>query len=100
MLLAKADVWLQNLAPGAIDRAGFASAELRARYPRLITVDISGYGEVGEPYSRMKAYDMLVQAESGICSVTGTPAGQGRIGVAACHVAPGMFAPAAWLQAS
>ena len=98
-LLAKADVWIQNLAPGAIDRAGFGSEALRARYPRLITVDISGYGEVGEPYSQMKAYDMLIQAESGICSVTGTPDEQCRIGVSACDVATGMFAHAAVLQA-
>jgi crotonobetainyl-CoA:carnitine CoA-transferase CaiB-like acyl-CoA transferase len=75
-MLAKADVFIQNLAPGALARAGFGSAELRARHPRLITVDISGYGEEGE-YARMKAYDLLVQAESGLASITGHPAGPG-----------------------
>ena len=70
-ILAKADIWIQNLAPGATERAGLGSEALRQRYPRLITVDISGYGEVGPPYDRMKAYDLLVQAESGIASVTG-----------------------------
>ena len=79
-LLAKADVFIQNLAPGAMARAGFGSAELRAKHPRLITVDISGYGEDGE-YAGMKAYDLLVQAESGLTSVTGRPEGPGRVGV-------------------
>ena len=59
-ILAKADVFVQNLAPGAAERAGFGSKDLRVRYPKLITVDISGYGEEGE-YSDMKAYDFLVQ---------------------------------------
>src|ERR1700759_4211069 len=62
-VLAKADVFIPNLAPGAAARAGFGSDELRAKYPRLITVDISGYGDTG-PYAQMKAYDLLVQAES------------------------------------
>ena len=65
-ILDKADVFIQNLAPGAAERAGFGSEELRRRNPRLITVDISGYGEDGE-YADMKAYDLLVQAESGLC---------------------------------
>ena len=69
-IIDQADVFIQNLAPGAGLRAGFASEELRARNPRLITVDISGYGEDG-PYADMKAYDLLVQAESGLCSITG-----------------------------
>lgn len=98
-MLAKADVWVQNLAPGAVERLGFGSEELRARHPRLVTVDISGYGEVGPPYDSMKAYDMLVQAESGICSVTGTPEEPCRIGVSACDVATGMFAHAGVLEA-
>ena len=63
-ILSKADVFVQNLAPGAAERAGFGSEDLRQRYPELITVDISGYGEDGE-YSDMKAYDFLVQGESG-----------------------------------
>ena len=69
-LVASADVFIQHRAPGAAARAGFGSEALRARHPRLITVDISGYGESGD-YARMKAYDLLVQAESGLCSVTG-----------------------------
>jgi crotonobetainyl-CoA:carnitine CoA-transferase CaiB-like acyl-CoA transferase len=97
-LLAKADVFIQNLAPGAMARAGFGSAELRAKHPRLITVDISGYGEDGE-YAGMKAYDLLVQAESGLCSVTGRPEGPGRVGVSACDIACGMNAHAAVLEA-
>jgi crotonobetainyl-CoA:carnitine CoA-transferase CaiB-like acyl-CoA transferase len=97
-LLAKADVFIQNLAPGAMTRAGFGSAELRAKHPRLITVDISGYGEDG-PYAGMKAYDLLVQAESGLTSVTGRPEGPGRVGVSACDIACGMNAHAAVLEA-
>ena len=88
-LLARADVFIQNLAPGATERAGFGSAVLRATHPRLITVDITGYGE-GHDYADMKAYDLLVQAESGIASLTGHPAGPGRIGVSACDIACGM----------
>ncbi|HEV7456119.1 MAG TPA: CaiB/BaiF CoA-transferase family protein [Roseococcus sp.] len=97
-LLEKADVFIQNLAPGAMARAGFGSAELRAKHPRLITVDISGYGEEGE-YAAMKAYDLLVQAESGLCSVTGRAEGPGRVGVSACDIACGMNAHAAVLEA-
>ena len=90
-LLVKADVFIQNLKPGVMARAGFASARLREDYPRLITCDISGYGE-GNDYSQMKAYDMLVQAESGLCSITGSPEQPGRVGVSACDVTCGMFA--------
>ncbi|MDP4024794.1 CaiB/BaiF CoA-transferase family protein [Methylobacterium sp. NEAU 140] len=97
-ILARTDVFVQNLAPGAAARAGFGSAELRARHPRLITVDISGYGE-GHAYSDMKAYDLLVQAESGLAAITGHPAGPGRIGVSACDIACGMDAHAAVLEA-
>lgn len=97
-ILAKADVFIQNLAPGAAARAGFGSDRLRNTYPRLITCDISGYGEEGV-YSRMKAYDMLVQAESGMCSITGSPEQPGRIGVSACDVACGMYAYMAILEA-
>jgi itaconate CoA-transferase len=79
-LLAKADVFIQNLAPGAAERAGFGAEALRERYPRLITVDISGYG-AGHAYTEMKAYDLLVQAESGLASITDHPAGPGRVGV-------------------
>jgi crotonobetainyl-CoA:carnitine CoA-transferase CaiB-like acyl-CoA transferase len=97
-MLARADVFIQNLAPGALARAGFGSAELRAKHPRLITVDISGYGDSGA-YSRMKAYDLLVQAESGLASITGHPAGPGRVGVSVVDIATGMNAHAAVLEA-
>ena len=97
-ILGRADVFIQNLAPGAAARAGFGSADLRARHPRLVTVDISGYGESGV-YSDMKAYDLLVQAESGLTMVTGHPAGPGRVGVSVCDIACGMSAHAAVLEA-
>jgi crotonobetainyl-CoA:carnitine CoA-transferase CaiB-like acyl-CoA transferase len=97
-IIAKADVLVQNLAPGAAERAGFGSAALRERYPRLITCDISGYGEAGA-YAEMKAYDMLVQAESGICSITGSSQENGRIGVSACDIGTGLYAHAAILEA-
>ena len=97
-MLARADVFIQNLAPGAAARAGFGSAELRQRYPRLVCCDISGYGDSGE-YSRMKAYDLLVQCESGMASITGTPDAPGRIGVSACDINCGQQAYAAILEA-
>jgi len=97
-ILARADVFVQNLAPGAAARAGFASAALRARHPRLITVDISGYGEQG-PYAAMKAYDLLVQAETGLCSVTGRSEGPGRVGVSVGDIACGLSAHAGVLEA-
>lgn len=97
-ILAKADVFIQNLAPGATTRAGFGSAALRAQHPPLITVDISGYGEEGD-YAAMKAYDLLVQAESGLASITGHPAGPGRVGVSVVDIACGMNAHAAVLEA-
>ncbi len=97
-IVARADVFIQNLAPGAAARAGFGSAALRERHPRLITVDISGYGESGA-YAGMKAYDLLVQAESGLASITGHPAGPGRVGVSACDIACGMAAHAGVLEA-
>lgn len=97
-ILARADVFIQNLAPGAAARSGFGSDELRAKYPRLITVDISGYGDSGD-YATMKAYDLLVQAESGLAMITGHPAGPGRVGVSACDIACGMAAHAGVLEA-
>ena len=69
-MIARADVFIQNLAPGAAARAGFGSETLRQKHPRLITCDISGYGESG-PYARMKAYDLLVQGETGLAAITG-----------------------------
>ena len=97
-MIAKADVLIQNLGPGAAKRAGFGWEQMRARHPRLITCDITGYGEDG-PYAAMRAYDLLVQAESGVASVTGTPDAPGRIGVSACDVGTGMYAHAAILEA-
>jgi itaconate CoA-transferase len=90
-LLAEADVFLQNLAPGAAARLGFGSDCLRQRHPRLITCDISGYGESG-PLHRLKAYDLLVQAESGLVAVSGAPGPPGRIGVSICDISAGMNA--------
>src|SRR4051812_33429739 len=97
-ILARADVFIQNLAPGAAARAALGSDDLRAKYPRLITVDISGYGDSG-PYARMKAYDLLVQAESGLAMITGHPAGPGRVGVSVCDISCGMAAHAGVLEA-
>ena len=97
-ILSKADVFIQNLAPGATIRASLGSDELRAANPRLITFYISGYGEDGE-YADMKAYDLLVQAESGLCAVTGRPEGPGRVGVSACDISCGMYSYMAVLEA-
>ena len=97
-IIGQADVFIQNLLPGAAARAGFESLALRQKYPRLITCDISGYGDTGE-YSRRKAYDLLVQAESGLAHITGTPEGAGRVGVSVCDIAAGMHAWAGILQA-
>jgi itaconate CoA-transferase len=97
-IIDRADVFIQNLAPGAAARAGFDSAELRKRNKRLITVDISGYGTEGS-YADMKAYDLLVQAESGLCSVTGSADAPGRVGVSVCDIACGMYSYQAVLEA-
>jgi itaconate CoA-transferase len=97
-MVQRADVFIQNLAPGAAARLGFDSAQLRARHPRLITVDISGYGESGT-YANMKAYDLLVQAESALSSITGSASEPGRVGVSICDIACGMYAHAAVLEA-
>jgi itaconate CoA-transferase len=97
-ILARADVFIQNLAPGAAARAGLGSDTLRERHPRLITVDISGYGDSGD-YATMKAYDLLVQAEAGLAMVTGLPAGPGRVGVSIADVGCGMNAYTGVLEA-
>lgn len=97
-LIAKADVFVQNLAPGAADRAGIGAAQLRDRNPGLITCDISGYAEDG-PSREMKSYDMLVQAEVGLASITGSPEAPGRVGVSVCDIAAGMYAHSAILLA-
>lgn len=97
-ILSRADVFIQNLAPGAAERAGFGSAALRSAHRRLITVDVSGYGS-GNPYTKMKAYDLLVQAETGLAGITGHPAGPGRVGVSVCDIACGMSAYSGVLEA-
>jgi len=97
-LIARADVFIQNLIPGAAARAGFDPQELRRRHPRLITCSISGYGDSG-PYSDRKAYDLLIQAESGLASVTGSPDAPGRVGVSLSDIACGLNAYAAILEA-
>ena len=94
-MIERADVFIQNLAPGATDRMGIGSAALRERHPRLITCDISGYGEDGR-LQGLKAYDLLVQAESGLVSVSGAPGSGveslGRIGVSLCDINAGLNA--------
>lgn len=96
-MLAQADVFIQNLAPGAAARAGFDSKALRERHPRLVTVDISGYGDEG-PYRDRKAYDLLLQCETGLASITGAPSEPGRVGVSVCDIACGMYAHTAVLE--
>lgn len=90
-ILAKADIFIQNLAPGAAERGGLAPAMLRRRNPRLITCSISGYGATGS-FSGMKAYDFLVQCESGLVAVNGAPGHPGRIGVSICDIGASMNA--------
>lgn len=97
-MIAQADVFIQNLAPGVIDRLGFAPEKLRAANKRLITCSISGYGDEG-PYRELKAYDLLVQAESGLSSITGNEHGAARVGVSVCDIAAGMTAFQGILQA-
>ncbi len=98
-MLSKADVFIQNLKPGAISKLGFAVERLRRDYPRLIVCSVSGYGETG-PYAGRKAYDMLIQAESGLASVTGGPESTAaRVGVSVCDIAAGMNSYAAILEA-
>ncbi len=97
-MLAKADVFVQNLKPGAIARLGFPLDELSRRHPRLVICSISGYGEDG-PYAARKAYDMLIQAEAGVASVTGGPEAPARVGVSVCDIAAGMNAYEAILEA-
>ena len=97
-MLAKADVFVQNLKPGALAKLGFAMARLRKDYPKLICCSISGYGESG-PYAQRKAYDLLIQAELGVASVTGGPEGPARVGVSIVDVAAGLNAYQALLEA-
>ena len=90
-LIAKADVLVQNLAPGATARMGLDASSLRAAHPRLIVCDISGYGNEG-PYRDKKAYDLLIQSESGYLSVTGTPETPSKSGNSIADIAAGMYA--------
>jgi itaconate CoA-transferase len=90
-LLARCDVFVQNLAPGATDRLGLGSETLRRQHPRMITCDISGYGASG-PYQHKKAYDLLIQAEAGLLSITGTPETPSKVGISVADIAAGMYA--------
>lgn len=90
-MIDRADIFIQNLAPGAAERAGLGQATLRARNPRLITCSISGYGDAGS-FRDMKAYDFLVQCESGLVAVNGAPGHPGRIGVSICDIGASMNA--------
>jgi crotonobetainyl-CoA:carnitine CoA-transferase CaiB-like acyl-CoA transferase len=97
-LLAGADVFLQNLGPGAAGRLGLAAADLLARHPRLICGSVSGYGTDG-PYAGKKAYDLLVQCETGVLAVTGTPDEPCKTGISVADIAAGMYAYSAVLTA-
>ena len=90
-LLARADVFVQNLAPGAVERLGLGAEALRARHPRLVWCGISGYGPSG-PYAGKKAYDLLVQCEAGLLSVTGTADAPSKAGIPVADIAAGMYA--------
>ena len=98
MLIAHADILVQNLKPGAMSRMGLDIAELCRKHPRLICCSISGYGETG-PLASRKAYDLLIQAESGLASITGGPAEPARVGVSIVDIATGAMAQAAILEA-
>lgn len=97
-MVSRADIFIQNLAPGAVDRLGFGADTLRSKFPRLITCSISGYGDEG-PLRDLKAYDLLVQAESGLSAITGNEHGSARVGVSVCDIAAGMTATQAVMQA-
>jgi len=90
-LIAGADVFVQNLAPGAAKRLGLGADALLERHPRLVVCDISGYGDAG-PYARKKAYDLLVQSEAGLLAVTGTPGTPSKVGISIADIATGMYA--------
>jgi len=97
-MLKKADVFLHNLAPGALARRGFSGDALREHHPGLITCEINGYGSSG-PAARKKAYDFLVQAESGICAINGTREQPARVGISICDIASGQTAFSSILRA-
>src|SRR5690606_15609331 len=91
-------IFIQNLKPGSMQKLGFGSSELRKKFPRLITCDISGFGTEGQS-AHLKAYDLIVQAEAGLCAITGTVEGPARVGVSVCDISAGMTAYSAILQA-
>jgi itaconate CoA-transferase len=97
-LIASADVFIQNLAPGAAKRLGLAAETLQAKHPRLIVCDISGYGDTG-PYAHKKAYDLLVQSEAGVVSITGTEETPSKVGISITDIGTGLHAYAAILAA-
>src|SRR3954452_24829029 len=97
-LIAKADVLLQNLKPGSMDRLGFSLARLRKDHPKLVCCTITGYGDDG-PYAHRKAYDLLIQAESGLASITGGPEGPSRVSLSIVDIATAATAHAAILEA-
>jgi len=97
-LIASADILLQNLKPGSMDKLGFSLERLRKDYPRLICCTITGYGDTG-PYAHRKAYDLLIQAESGLASITGGPESASRVGLSIVDIATGATAHAAILEA-
>jgi crotonobetainyl-CoA:carnitine CoA-transferase CaiB-like acyl-CoA transferase len=97
-LVAQADVFVQNLAPGAAERLGLGAAELRAKHPRLVWCGISGYGPAG-PYASKKAYDLLVQCEAGLLSVTGSEDAPAKAGIPVADIAAGMYALSSILAA-
>ena len=90
-LLQRADVFVQNLAPGAAQRLGASPGDLRARYPRLIVCNVSGYGSSG-PYAQKKAYDLLIQSEVGLIAITGTENAPSKVGISVADIAAGMYA--------
>jgi len=90
-LVARADVFIQNLAPGAARRLGLEAGRLTDRYPGLIACDLSGYGSSG-PYADKKAYDLLIQCETGLVSITGTPESPAKAGISVADIAGGMYA--------
>ncbi|AMN47066.1 carnitine dehydratase [Steroidobacter denitrificans] len=96
-LIAAADILVQNLKPGAFDRMGLPIEALRARHPRLICCSISGYGDDG-PYAHRKAYDLLIQADTGLCSITGGAEGPARVGISIADIATGATAYGAVLE--
>ena len=97
-LVARSDVFVQNLAPGSAGRLGFGAEELRAEHPPLVYCSISGYGQ-GGPYTHKKAYDLLVQCEVGLVSITGTPQSPSKVGIPAADIAAGMYAYSGILSA-